>query len=93
MSNSLTCPVCNGSKLVALSEEECNKYWNKGKTHRQCQNCGGQYMFGQATGLVAARPDGAACEHDYDYKPGRWRCTHDYTCKHCGDQYTIDSSD
>jgi DnaJ-class molecular chaperone len=39
-----TCPVCNGSGQVLLTANEKSYSWNKDKTHRDCSNCGGQYM-------------------------------------------------
>lgn len=87
------CPVCNGTKEVLLSGKDLTYSWNKGKTHRQCDNCGGQTMFGQATGQVPLRKDnGEPCVHEYTYT-NLGRCYHGYTCKHCGYNFKIDSSD
>jgi len=88
----LTCPVCNGSKQVELSAQEKSYSWNHDKTHRPCHNCGGQYMYGRATGEVRARPDGTACTHSYT-SSNDGRCLTGYKCIHCGDSYQIDSGD
>ena len=78
------CPVCNGTKSVPLTADESTYSWNKGKTHRTCHNCGGQTMYGMATGEVPLRKDtGEPCVHEYDYKL-LGRCYHGYTCKQCG---------
>lgn len=90
--NTGTCPVCNGTKEVALTEIEQKYSWNKGKTHRACTNCGGQYMYGSPRGEVKLRPDGTPCTHNYTSKTVG-RCLTEYTCKHCGDSYQIDSGD
>jgi hypothetical protein len=49
-------------------------------------------MFGEPTGQVNLREDGTPCEHEYTGKT-LGRCYNGYTCNHCGDYYTIDSSD
>jgi len=87
-----TCPVCNGTKEVPLSDSELKYSWNKGKTHRACHNCGAQTMYGQATGQVLLRPDGTPCHHEYTSKTVG-RCLTEYTCRHCSSSYQIDSSD
>lgn len=86
------CPVCNGTKEVLLTADELRYSWNKGKTHRDCTNCGGQYMFGRATGEVPLRPDGTPCKHEYTSQTVG-RCLTEYTCKHCGSRHQIDSGD
>jgi hypothetical protein len=89
------CPVCNGSGRKPAGD---NKYKNviagydKETDTFQCTNCGGQYMFGRPTGEVNARPDGTPCTHEYSSK-NVGRCLTEYTCKHCGDRYQIDSGD
>lgn len=91
--NTLTCPVCNGSCKVELTEQEKKYSWNVGKTHKECVNCGGQTMYGKATGLTYPRRDnGEPCVHDYDVY-NRGRCYHQYVCKHCGFSHYIDSGD
>ena len=86
------CPVCNGTKEVPLTEDEKRYSWNKDKTHRDCHNCGGQYMYGRATGEVSLRKDGTPCKHEYTSRT-IGRCLTEYTCNHCGSRYEIDSSD
>lgn len=73
------CPVCDGSLKFPGTERPCN-------------NCGGQGMFGIATGVVPLRPDGTPCKHEYVGET-RGRCYTVYTCKHCNHSYDIDSSD
>ena len=77
--NSGTCPVCNGSGKVPLSADEKAYSWNKDKTHRECNNCGGQYMYGVGTGKVPLDRNGNPCVHKYT---GRevGRCLTAYTC-------------
>jgi DNA-directed RNA polymerase subunit RPC12/RpoP len=57
-----------------------------------CQNCGGQTMYGNPTGFSRTRKDGAPCEHEYTGVK-RGRCYTVYTCVHCGYSYDIDSGD
>jgi DNA-directed RNA polymerase subunit RPC12/RpoP len=57
-----------------------------------CNNCGGQYMFGRATGQVRLNNAGEPCTHSYSGETAG-RCLTEYTCKHCGDRYQIDSGD
>jgi hypothetical protein len=92
-----TCPVCNGTKRVAVTPEQeryCKIYAGYDKeTHTLgCGNCGGQYMFGKATGEVSLRPDGTPCTHKYTSETVG-RCYHRYACIECGDAYHIDSGD
>ena len=89
---SCVCPVCNGTKLVELTEQEKTYSWNKGKTHHACRNCGGQTMSGVASGESKLRDDGTPCVHEYVGEQ-RGRCYVVYYCKHCGYQYSIDSGD
>lgn len=92
MRTECTCPVCNGTKELELTEKEKAYSWNRGKTHKACTNCGGQTMFGQATGKSYLRDDGTPCKHEYTGRSGG-RCYTIYTCNHCGYRYDIDSSD
>ena len=87
------CPVCNGSKEVLIPEDQRKYSWNREKTHRPCNNCGGQTMWGHATGEVPLRKDnGEPCVHEYTYvRTGR--CLERYICKHCGYNFEIDSGD
>ena len=94
MSNN-TCPVCNGSTRVPAGD---NKYksviagYDKATDTFGCTNCGGQYMFGRATGQVRLNNTGEPCTHSYSGKTVG-RCLTEYTCEHCGDRYQIDSGD
>lgn len=88
------CPVCNGTKLIELTAEEREQPWYKKKntTHRDCGNCGGQYMYSRGSGEVRLNKDGEPCRHSYTSQ-NVGRCLTEYTCKHCGDRYQIDSGD
>jgi hypothetical protein len=87
------CPVCNGTMQVVLTEKEKSYSWNKDKTHRDCHNCGGQYQWGSPKGEVRLRKDNnEPCVHSYIQK-NLGRCYNGYTCVHCDDYYTVDSSD
>lgn len=92
-----TCPVCNGSGRVPVSESQ-QKWktvvagYDKETDTFGCTNCGGQYMMGHPTGMAPLREDGTPCKHAYIGKV-IGRCLTEYTCKHCGDRYEIDSSD
>jgi DNA-directed RNA polymerase subunit RPC12/RpoP len=57
-----------------------------------CTNCGGQYMYGSPKGQVRLRDNGEPCVHEYTSQTVG-RCLTEYTCKHCGDRYQIDSGD
>lgn len=91
------CPVCNGSGRVPVPESMA-RYKNviagydKDTDTFGCTNCGAQYMYGRATGQVRLREDGTPCKHEYTSKTVG-RCLTEYTCKHCGDRYQIDSGD
>lgn len=71
------CPCCNGTLKV---------------NGRDCRNCGGQYMYGPVTGEVRLNKEGVPCTHSYESKE-IGRCYTRYTCRHCGDQHSIDSGD
>lgn len=92
MSDYGTCPVCNGTGEVPLSDREKAYSWNRGKEHGPCYNCGGQYMFGTPRGKVKLNTNGVPCTHSYTSKTVG-RCLTEYTCTHCGDRYQIDSGD
>ena len=92
------CPVCNGTGGV--TPDEANRpyadilYGYDAETDTLlCHNCGGQYQWGIPTGKVNLRRDnGEPCVHEHTgTKLGN--CYWGYTCKHCGDYYTIDSGD
>lgn len=85
------CPVCNGSKQVELSDREISYSWNRGKTHKECDNCGGQTMMGRATGISYLRADNTPCIHDYRQRQ-LGRSYTEYRCIHCNYTYEIDSS-
>lgn len=91
-----TCPVCNGTHRVAYTGEPrwagVTAGYDLGTNTVPCRNCGGQYMFGRPTGIVSMDYSGQPCRHEYtSEKAGR--CLTEYTCKHCGDRYQIDSGD
>jgi len=86
------CPVCNGTKEVLLTADELRYSWNKDKTHRDCTNCGGQTMYGRATGQVPLNKEGQPCKHKYTSRT-IGRCLTEYTCTECGHRYEIDSGD
>lgn len=88
------CPKCNGTGIMPLSPSqlELNWYKSQGQTTTKCNNCGGQFMYGEPTGLVNANRDGEACLHNYvGHKAGR--CLTEYVCTKCSSSYQIDSGD
>ena len=91
------CPCCNGSGRRPVPAEAqrwktvCAGYDAATDTFT-CHNCGGQYMYGRATGEVNLNKDGEPCTHAYEGVTAG-RCWTKYTCKHCGDKYDVDSSD
>jgi RNA polymerase subunit RPABC4/transcription elongation factor Spt4 len=101
------CPACNGTKKYLQRFQVENGYvYYEGQSKRfdetrdlkiheetrVCYNCGAQKQYGEATGMVLLREDGTPCLHDYE-STNIGRCYTGYSCKHCGDYYTIDSSD
>jgi len=72
------CPVCNGT--------------GKSEDGRECNNCGGQQMYGRGTGQVNLRPDGTPCKHEYK-STTIGRCLTEYKCIHCSFKFDIDSGD
>ena len=92
------CPVCNGSGRVPVPESKQKSKtvyasYDKETDTLGCGNCGGQYMYGQATGKVYLRKDNnQPCVHEYTGR-NLGRCYNGYTCIHCGDYFTVDSSD
>ena len=92
-----TCPVCNGSGRRAVEAHE-QRYKNVYASYDAatdtlaCNNCGGQYMYGQPRGTVRLNKDGEPCRHQYTSRTVG-RCLTQYTCSHCGDSYQIDSGD
>ena len=90
------CPVCNGTtrRLVDAANQKWKHIiagYDPASDTLACDNCGGQTMSGRATGKVRLRADGSPCVHEY--RGVQRRCIWDGTCCHCGDKYTIDSSD
>jgi len=93
------CPVCKGTGRMP-TPDHLRKYAEKNGWYGYdpaddcctCTNCGGQTMGGRPTGRSRLREDGTPCVHEYT---GRQlgRCWTQYTCKHCGYSYDIDSSD
>ena len=95
MSNTGTCPVCNGSGRVPAGDQKYKSViagYDKETDTFGCTNCGGQYMFGRPTGQVKLRDDGTPCKHQYVSKLVG-RCLTEYFCVHCADRHTIDSGD
>ena len=99
MSNTGTCPVCNGSGRMATPDHNRQygeKYgwfgYSKEDDCCTCTNCGGQYQSLTPTGLVNQNKEGNPCTHSYTSET-IGRCLTRYTCIHCDDQYTIDSGD
>lgn len=93
------CPVCNGTGRMPTPDNlrnyaEKNGWYGYSKEDDRvtCTNCGGQTMYGKATGKTYLRDDGTACEHEYTGRT-KGRCWTEYVCKHCGYSYDIDSSD
>lgn len=94
------CPVCNGTGHMPCPDAQrqygISNGWfgyNAENDTVICTNCGGQYMFGKASGTVKLRPDSSPCKHSYQSRTGRWRSTTNYSCVHCNDTYVIDSGD
>jgi len=90
-----SCPVCSGTGRVPAGDSKYKNitsgYNNESDTFN-CNNCGGQYMFGRPSGKVHTRPDGSPCKHEYK-SATVGRCLTEYTCIHCLDRYQIDSGD
>jgi len=89
------CPVCNGTCRIPAGDSPYKKMfagYDAATDTLRCDNCGGQTMESHCTGKVNLRADGTPCKHEYvGVKTGN--CYHTYTCKHCGDVYSIDSGD
>lgn len=95
--NKVTCPVCNGTKRRPVPDsmkqyKSVMASYDPVTDTLACNNCGAQYMFGSATGLVNVNSQGQPCMHRYISTSGG-RCLTNYVCADCGDQYQIDSSD
>lgn len=93
--NTGTCPVCNGTTRRPAGDYKYKNVlasYDKATDTLACNNCGGQKMFSNPTGVVPLRKDGTPCKHEYtSVKAGR--CYTKYTCIHCDDRYDIDSGD
>lgn len=90
-----SCPVCQGTKRVPAGDHKYKSViagYDSATDTLECRNCGGQYMMGRPTGEVRLNRDGIPCTHHYD-SATIGRCLTQYTCRHCGDGYTIDSGD
>ncbi len=89
------CPVCNGSGRKPagnILSKTVYAGYDKETDTLNCNNCGGQYMYGTPKGEVKLREDGAPCTHSYSSQAAG-RCLTKYTCKHCNDVFNIDSGD
>lgn len=89
------CPVCNGSGRRFAGNDKYKKMYSsydEATDTLSCNNCGGQTMFGRATGQVPLRSDGTPCRHEYT-SATVGRCLTRYTCRHCDSRYEIDSGD
>lgn len=89
------CPVCNGTGRKPAGDYKYKHViagYDKETDTLQCNNCGGQTMWGKPTGKTRERADGTPCVHEYNVT-NRGRCYNNYTCKHCGYSYDIDSGD
>ena len=87
-----TCPVCNGTGKLPLTDNDKRYSWNKDRTHKECYNCGGQKMYGNGIGQVRLNKAGEPCVHKYTRRTVG-RCLTEYRCSECGDSYQIDSGD
>ena len=92
------CPVCSGTTRMPCPDH-LRAYGKKNGWYGyadddciDCLNCGGQKQFGKPSGKVFLRQDGTPCVHEYTSQ-NLGRCYNGYTCKHCGDYYTVDSGD
>lgn len=95
MKTECTCPVCNGSGRRPAGDDKYKHVYagyDKDTDTLPCNNCGGQTMFGRATGKSYLREDGTPCKHEYTSRVAG-RCYTIYTCRHCGYSYDIDSGD
>ena len=95
MSNTGTCPVCNGSGRKQAYDSPYKSVlagYDEQTDTLPCTNCGGQYMYGRPTGQVRLNKDGEPCTHKYVSK-SVGRCLTEYFCVWCADRHTIDSGD
>ena len=90
-----TCPVCSGNGRVPAGDNQYKHVlagYDKETDTLECQNCGGQYMYGSPRGVVNIDYSGQPCRHVYQ-SSNAGRCLTNYKCIHCGDSYQIDSGD
>jgi len=90
-----TCPVCNGSGRKPAGDYKYKHVvagYDPATDTLACNNCGGQYMYGNPRGQVRLDRNGEPCRHSYTSQTVG-RCLTEYTCEHCGDRYQIDSGD
>jgi uncharacterized protein with PIN domain len=89
------CPVCHGSCRIPATGEwkSVMAGYDKATDTFECDNCGGQTMYGKAKGYTKIDPaTGEGCKHEFvGRKAGN--CYHVYTCTKCGSSYDIDSGD
>ena len=89
------CPVCNGTGRVAAGDTKYKHVlagYDKDTDTLNCNNCGGQYMYGTPRGEVRLNKEGVPCKHKYSSQ-NVGRSLTQYTCTDCGDSYQIDSGD
>jgi len=95
--SSAICPLCNGTTRIALQEYlrgyiKVLSTYDANTDTIMCKNCGGQEMYGVATGRVNLNRYGEPCLHRYKvYRIGQ--CLHRNKCLDCDSQFDIDSSD
>jgi hypothetical protein len=94
-----TCPACNGTGHMPCPDnlrgygQRNGWYGYRAEDDTvTCTNCGGQTMYGRATGQVPLNRSGEPCLHRYTSRTVG-RCLTEYTCAECGHSYQIDSSD
>ena len=89
------CPVCSGTGRLPAGDyryKAVTAGYDPETDTLPCRNCGGQTMYGKPTGQSFLRDDGTPCTHEYTTR-NLGRCYNQYTCKHCGYSYSIDSGD
>jgi hypothetical protein len=89
------CPVCSGTKRKPAGDYRWKTviYGYDAETDTLlCTNCGGQTQSLTPMGIVKLNSEGKPCTHSYT-SATVGRCLTRYTCKHCTDSHTIDSSD
>jgi hypothetical protein len=91
-----TCPKCNGTTRRP-ADESARRYriatYDEATDTLACDNCGGQTMSLDAKGHTRIDPaTGLGCLHDWRRRLAG-NCYHEHTCRKCGSQFYIDSSD